>query len=88
VAVAGGVCGALVHPAKTRSKVSRERTRSRVSFFIPCCSTPPYIFVAKFPIQGVPPHPSYSIDQVGHFTLYSSIEKKVLMSEEMGRSYH
>jgi hypothetical protein len=34
VAVAGGVTGAWVHPAKTRSRVTTDKIRIRENFFI------------------------------------------------------
>ena len=55
VAVAGGVSGAWVHPAKTRSRVTTDRIRIRENFFIHCSIIPHYIMVSKCNIHGEPP---------------------------------
>jgi len=52
VAVAGGVSGAWVHPATTRSRVTTDRTRIRENFFISCSGTSPDIIITKKEFGG------------------------------------
>jgi hypothetical protein len=75
VAVAGGVSGAWVHPAKTRSRVTTDRIRIRENFFIHCSIIPHYIMVSKCNIHGEPPV-TCSARWIGLITSLSFINRK------------